>query len=74
MREELSAPLKKSEARLKQDADKRVAALVRKSTRSSKLPAEVTDRTLSDDERLRAWIYIQRQRKEWDAKEKEMVA
>jgi ParB family transcriptional regulator, chromosome partitioning protein len=34
----------------------------------------VTDRTLSDDERLRAWIYIHRQRKEWDAKEKEMVA
>jgi len=39
-----------------------------------KLPAEVTDRTLTDDERLRVWIYIHRQRKEWDAKEKEMVA
>lgn len=38
------------------------------------LPVEVTDRTLSDDERLRVWIYIHRQRKEWDAKEKEMVA
>ncbi|MEX0683728.1 MAG: ParB N-terminal domain-containing protein [Dehalococcoidia bacterium] len=38
------------------------------------LPVEITDRTLSDDERLRAWIYIHRQRKEWDAKEKEMVA
>ena len=38
------------------------------------IPAEVTDRTLSDDERLRVWIYIHRQRKEWDAKEKEMVA
>lgn len=38
------------------------------------VPVEVTDRTLSDDERLRAWIYIHRQRKEWDAKEKEMVA
>lgn len=38
------------------------------------IPVEVTDRTLSDDERLRAWIYIHRQRKEWDAKEKEMVA
>jgi ParB family chromosome partitioning protein len=38
------------------------------------LPVEVTDRTLSDEERLRAWIYIHRQRKEWDAKEKEMVA
>ena len=38
------------------------------------LPVEITDRTLSDDERLRAWIYIHRQRKEWDAREKEMVA
>jgi ParB family chromosome partitioning protein len=39
-----------------------------------KLPVEVTDRTLSEEERLRVWIYIHRQRKEWDAKEKEMVA
>src|SRR5713226_4962045 len=39
-----------------------------------RIPVEVTDRILSDDERLRAWIYIHRQRKEWDAKEKEMVA
>jgi ParB family transcriptional regulator, chromosome partitioning protein len=39
-----------------------------------KIPVEVTDRTLSDEERLRVWIYIHRQRKEWDAKEKEMVA
>jgi len=39
-----------------------------------RLPAEITDRTLTDDERLRVWIYIHRQRKEWDAKEKEMVA
>lgn len=39
-----------------------------------RIPVEVTDRTLSDEERLRAWIYIHRQRKEWDAKEKEMVA
>lgn len=38
------------------------------------IPVEVTERTLSDDERLRVWIYIHRQRKEWDAKEKEMVA
>jgi ParB family chromosome partitioning protein len=38
------------------------------------LPAEVTDHTLTDEERLRVWIYIHRQRKEWDAKEKEMVA
>lgn len=39
-----------------------------------RIPVEITDRTLSDDERLRVWIYIHRQRKEWDAKEKEMVA
>ncbi|MGC4111147.1 MAG: ParB N-terminal domain-containing protein [Nocardioides sp.] len=39
-----------------------------------RVPAEVTDRVLTDEERLRAWIYIHRQRKEWDAKEKEMVA
>ena len=38
------------------------------------LPVEITDRTLSAEERLRVWIYIHRQRREWDAKEKEMVA
>jgi ParB family chromosome partitioning protein len=38
------------------------------------VPVEVTDRTLTDEERLRVWIYIHRQRREWDAKEKEMVA
>jgi ParB family chromosome partitioning protein len=38
------------------------------------VPVEVTDRTLTDEERLRLWIYIHRQRREWDAKEKEMVA
>lgn len=43
-------------------------------TQYRQLPVEVTDRTLSEDERLRVWIYIHRQRKEWDAKEKEMVA
>src|SRR6266487_2312239 len=37
-------------------------------------PSEITDRTLTDDERIRVWVYIHRQRKEWDAKEKEMVA
>ncbi len=47
---------------------------VDKKEKYRKLPAEVTDRTLTDDERLRVWIYIHRQRKEWDAKEKEMVA
>ena len=39
-----------------------------------RVPAEIIDRTLTDDERLRVWIYIHRQRKEWDAKDKEMVA
>jgi ParB family chromosome partitioning protein len=38
------------------------------------IPVEITDRTLTDEERLRVWIYIHRQRKEWDTKEKEMVA
>jgi ParB family transcriptional regulator, chromosome partitioning protein len=38
------------------------------------VPVEITDKTLSADERLRVWIYIHRQRKEWDTKEKEMVA
>lgn len=38
------------------------------------IPVEITNRTLTDDERLRVWIYIHRQRKDWDAKEKEMVA
>jgi ParB family chromosome partitioning protein len=38
------------------------------------IPIEVTDRTLSEEDRLRVWIYIHRQRKEWDTKEKEMVA
>jgi ParB family chromosome partitioning protein len=43
-------------------------------TQYRKIPIEVTDRTLSEEERLRVWIYIHRQRKEWDAREKEMVA
>lgn len=47
---------------------------IQKKDQYRKVPAEVTDRTLSEDERLRVWIYIHRQRKEWDAKEKEMVA
>ena len=38
------------------------------------IPVEVVDRTLTEDERFRAWVYIHRQRKEWDTKEKEMVA
>lgn len=38
------------------------------------VPIEITDRTLPEEDRIRVWIYIHRQRKEWDAKEKEMVA
>src|ERR1700733_5439536 len=43
-------------------------------TQYRQIPVEVTDRTLSEEERLRVWIYIHRQRREWDTKEKEMVA
>lgn len=52
----------------------RILAVDQKKEQYRQLPIEVTDRTLSDEERLRTWIYIHRQRKEWDAKEKEMVA
>ena len=55
-------------------SNSRVLVEVQKKKHYRKLPAEITDRTLTDDERLRVWIYIHRQRKEWDAKEKEMVA
>jgi ParB family chromosome partitioning protein len=47
---------------------------VQKKEQYRSLPVEITDRTLSEEERLRVWIYIHRQRKEWEAKEKEMVA
>src|SRR5437667_2525077 len=47
---------------------------VQKKEQYKHLPAEITDHTLSDEERLRVWIYIHRQRREWDTKEKEMVA
>src|ERR1700685_1208918 len=47
---------------------------VQKKEKYRRLPAEITDRTLTEDERLRVWIYIHRQRREWDTKEKEMVA
>lgn len=43
-------------------------------TQYRQVPVEVIDRTLTEEERLRTWIYIHRQRKEWDAREKEMVA
>jgi ParB family chromosome partitioning protein len=61
------------------DGDRRwtnskVLVEVQKKDEYRHIPLEITDRTLTDDERLRVWIYIHRQRKEWDAKEKEMVA
>jgi len=61
------------------DGDRRwtnskVLVEVQKRDEFRRIPLEITDRTLTDDERLRVWIYIHRQRKEWDAKEKEMVA
>lgn len=61
------------------DGDRRwtnskVLVEVQKKEEYRRIPLEITDRTLTDDERLRVWIYIHRQRKEWDAKEKEMVA
>jgi len=52
----------------------RVLVEVQKKEQYRAIPAEITDRVLTDDERLRAWVYIHRQRKEWDTKEKEMVA
>jgi ParB family chromosome partitioning protein len=61
------------------DGDRRwtnskVLVEIQKKDQYRRIPIEITDRTLTDDERLRVWIYIHRQRKEWDAKEKEMVA
>jgi ParB family chromosome partitioning protein len=47
---------------------------VHKKDQYRELPVEITDRTLTEDERLRVWIYIHRQRREWETKEKEMVA
>lgn len=52
----------------------RILVEVQKKEQYRRLPAEITDRTLTDEERLRVWIYIHRQRREWDTKEKEMVA
>lgn len=61
------------------DGDRRwtnskVLVEVQKKEQYRPIPVEITDRTLTQDERLRVWIYIHRQRKEWDTKEKEMVA
>jgi ParB family chromosome partitioning protein len=39
-----------------------------------KLPVQICDRTLSEDERLRAWVTIHMQRQDWSLKEKERTA
>src|SRR5207237_7393087 len=76
----LVAPNPELEGKLRiVDGDRRwtnskVLVEVQKKDEYRRIPLEITDRTLTDDERLRVWIYIHRQRKEWDAKEKEMVA
>ena len=41
---------------------------------SVSLPVEIISDTLSEEERLRVWVFIHRQRKEWDTREKESVA
>ena len=38
------------------------------------VPMVVTEKNLTKEQRLRVWVYIHRQRKEWSAKEKEGVA
>jgi len=55
-------------------SNSKVLVEIQKKEQFRRIPVEITDHTLTDEERLRAWIYIHRQRKEWDAKEKEMVA
>src|SRR3954465_235354 len=42
----------------------RVLVEVQRKEQYRAIPVEITDRTLTDDERLRVWIYIHRQRKE----------
>ena len=39
-----------------------------------KVPVQICDRALSEDERLRAWVTIHMQRKDWSLKEKERTA
>lgn len=38
------------------------------------VPVEVVDRTLTEDERLRVWVHLQRRQRDWEAREKEAVA
>jgi ParB family transcriptional regulator, chromosome partitioning protein len=43
-------------------------------SRYRQIPVEITDRTLSEEERLCIWIYTHHQGKEWGAGERELVA
>jgi ParB family chromosome partitioning protein len=52
----------------------KVLVEIEKKEQFRKLPVLVTDRKLSKEERLRIWVYIHRQRKEWSRREKEGVA
>jgi len=47
---------------------------VEKKDQFRELPVQITDRTLTKDERLRAWVTIHRHRKDWRAKERERTA
>ena len=55
------------------DAYKTLSTVQRKSEFST-IPAQIVNRSLSISERLRIWVSIHRQRKDWSAKEKEAVA
>ncbi|MBI4180658.1 MAG: ParB N-terminal domain-containing protein [Chloroflexi bacterium] len=47
---------------------------VQKKTAFAKIPSQIVDRPLNVSERLRIWVSIHRQRKDWSAIEKERVA
>lgn len=47
---------------------------VQKKSEFAKIPSQIVDRPLNISERLRIWVSIHRQRKDWSAKEKEAVA
>jgi len=47
---------------------------VQKKSGFAKIPSQIVDRPLNISERLRIWVSIHRQRKDWSAKEKEAVA
>lgn len=49
-------------------------SMVQKKPGFAKIPSQIVDRPLSVSERLRLWVSIHRQRKDWSAKEREWVA